>query len=124
MPGRVGARVLAGVLLVLLTVAAVLAQPSVSVRDLVENPDLHHGQVVAVVGTITQYRERVSARGNPYTTFRLTEDGAWVSVFAWQHRGLRNGLRVRVVGRFDKVKRVGRYTFHNEIEAQRIERVP
>jgi len=30
---------------------------------------------------------------------------------------------VRVTGTFDKVKRVGRYTFYNEIQAQGIEKL-
>ncbi len=44
-----------------------------------------------------------------------------MAVFAWQHQNLRNGLRVRVTGKFAKVKRVGQHTFYNEIEAQRID---
>ncbi|MDR7434527.1 MAG: hypothetical protein QN189_05295 [Armatimonadota bacterium] len=108
-------------LLVTLLLPSALAQLTVTVRDIVQNPDRYDGQIVSVTGTIAAYRERISARGNPYTTFRLEEGGASVAVFAWRHQGLRNGLRVRVVGRFDKMKRVGQYTFYNEIEAQRIE---
>ncbi len=74
-----------------------------------------------MVGTIGDYRERVSARGNPYTTFHLQDGTAQVSVFAWKHQGLRNGLRVRVVGTFAKVRQVGGYTFYNEIQANSVE---
>lgn len=108
--------------------AGVLAAPllaqAVSVAALVGDPDRYDGRVVTVAGVVSGYRERVSRAGNPYTTFRLEEGGGSVAVFAWGHRGLRDGLRVRVTGVFQKVRRVGRYTFYNEIEARRIEPVP
>ncbi len=108
-------------LLVLVTVFPAIAQQMVGVSVLLQNPDRYDGRVVTVAGVIVGYRERVSSRGNPYTTFQLAEGGASVSIFAWKHQGLHNGLRAQVTGRFDKVKRVGQYTFRNEIEAQQIE---
>jgi hypothetical protein len=96
----------------------------VSITTLLANPDRYDGQVVTVSGAVSAYRERVSRAGNPYTTFRLEEGRSSVAVFAWGHQGLRDGLRVRVTGVFQKVRRVGRYVFYNEIEAQRIERLP
>ena len=109
------------VLLVLLTVPAVLAQQLLTISVLLQHSDQYDGKVVSITGAVTAYSERVSARGNAYTTFRVEEGGASVSVFAREHQGLHNGLRVRVTGTFDKVKRVGRYTFYNEIQAQGIE---
>jgi len=108
-------------LLTLLIAPPSLAQVAATVPDVVKNPDRYDGQTVSTTGTIAAYRERVSRAGNPYTTFRLEDAGASVAVFAWKHQGLRDGLRVRVTGKFAKVKQVGRYTFYNEIEAQRIE---
>ena len=109
------------VLLVLLTAPAVLAQQLLTISVLLQHSDQYDGKVVSVTGAITAYSERVSARGNAYTTFRMEEGGASISVFAWEHQGLHDGLRVRVTGTFDKVKRVGRYTFYNEIQARGIE---
>ncbi len=99
----------------------VLAAPGVSIRALIQDPDQYDGKVVSVAGTITAYRERVSAAGNPYTTFRLAEGDASVSVFIWDRQGLRDAQKVRVTGTFAKVKRVGTYTFDNEIQAHRID---
>ncbi|MCS7236554.1 MAG: hypothetical protein RMM30_11360 [Armatimonadota bacterium] len=72
-----------------------------------------------MTGVVSGYREGVSRAGNPYTTFRLAEGGSGVAVFAGGHRGLRDDIRVRVSGVFQKVRRVARYTFYNEIEAER-----
>ena len=111
------------VLLVLLTVPAVLAQQLLTISVLLQHSDQYDGKVVSITGAVTAYSERVSARGNAYTTFRVEEGGASVSVFAREHQGLHNGLQVRVTGTFEKVKRVGRYTFYNEIQAQGIEKL-
>jgi hypothetical protein len=108
--------------LVLFTMSSVLAQQLVTVSVLLQHPDQYDGKVISITGTVAAYRERVSASGNSYTTFSLLEGDASVSVFAWEHQGLRNGVRVRIIGMFAKVKRVGRYTFYNEIQAQRIEK--
>lgn len=108
-----------GALVVLLSLVA-LAQ-AVSVATLLADPDRYDGQVVTVSGVVSGYRERVSRAGNAYTTFRLEEGSSSVAVFAWGHRGLRDGQRVRVTGVFQRIRRVGRYTFYNEIEARRVE---
>lgn len=109
-----------GALLVVLPPLPAFSQ-ALSVASLLENPGRYDGKVVTVSGVITAYRERVSRAGNPYTTFRLQEGGASVGVFAWGHRGLREGARVRVTGVFQRVRRVGRFTFYNEIEIQQIQ---
>jgi hypothetical protein len=108
------------ILVLLLDMSWSVAQPTVTASAILQHPDQYDGKVISVSGTIAAYQERVSAKGNPYTTFRL-EDGASVSVFAWKHQGLKNGLRVRIMGTFVATKRVGQYTFHNEIEAQQIQ---
>lgn len=94
---------------------------AVSIGALLESPERYDGRVVTVSGVIAVYRERASRAGNAYTTFRLQEGGASVAVFVWGHRGLRDGVRVRVTGVFQRVRRVGPFTFYNEIEAQRID---
>ena len=110
---------------VMLSVAILpaLAQPTVTVSVLLQNPERYDGQTITATGQVAAYRERVSARGNAYTTFRLQDRSAQVSVFVWKHAGLGNGAKVRVTGTFQREKHVGRYTFYNEIQADRIERV-
>jgi hypothetical protein len=53
---------------------------------------------------VAAYRERISHAGDPYTVFTLRDARASITVFAWPHQGLRNGLRVRVTGSFARVK--------------------
>jgi hypothetical protein len=114
------------IVVVLLAVGAfpVLAQHVVSVQALTQDPDHYDGKVVAVVGTITAYRERVSNAGNPYTTFRVMDGGASVAVFIWNKQGLGDGQRVRVTGAFAKVGRAGSFTYDSEIQAHRVELMP
>jgi hypothetical protein len=97
------------------------AGEKVSVAALLQNPKRCDGKTVIVEGKIISYQEKFSRRGNPYTTFRLEDNGFSVAVFAWGHIGLKDGLRVRVSGVFQRVKRVGRYTFYNEISAYKIQ---
>lgn len=114
-----------GVLALAAFLAVLMCPPAysqaVSISALLESPERYDGKVVTVSGVIAVYRERVSRAGNAYTTFRLQEGGASVAVFVWGYRGLRDGVRVRVTGVFQRVRRVGRFTFYNEIEAQRID---
>ncbi|TMI82329.1 MAG: hypothetical protein E6H04_04970 [Bacillati bacterium ANGP1] len=114
-----------GLALVLLTagILPALAQQIVTVSALLQHPERYDGQTITVTGQVTAYRERVSARGNAYTTFRLHDRTAEVSVFVWKRAGLGNGANVRITGKFQREKHVGRYTFYNEIQAERVERL-
>lgn len=116
-----GGRLLPVALTFLLGATVVWAQQSLTIKILIQNADQYDGRVVTVAGTVGDYRERKSNAGNPYTTFRLTDGPASVGVFVWNHRGLSDGQKVRVTGTFEKVKRVGAYTFGNEIEANLVE---
>lgn len=106
--------------LVLLATSSAPAQQDAEVRDLAQNPAGHYGKVITVEGTIAGYQTRVTARGTPYASFRLKEGDASVMVFAGRPKGLRNNLHVRVTGKFTKLKRVGRDTFRNAVEAYRV----
>ena len=54
--------------------------------------------------------------GNDYETFDLC-DNTCLKVFAWGHPGLQEGQSLSVSGKFDTVKRVGRYIFRDELDA-------
>jgi len=109
------------VVIMILLASLAWAGEKVSVEALLQNPERYDGKTVIVEGEITSYQEKVSRRGNPYTTFRLEDNGFSVAVFARDHLGLKDGLRVRVSGVFQKVKQVGRYTFYNEISADKVQ---
>lgn len=121
---RVAQVILAAMTLTCLVVSAAQARQSLTVQDLVQNPDQYDGKVVTVVGTIAGYREGASDSGHTYTVFRLTDGDAFVTVFIWNKFRFGNGDRVRVRGAFTKAKSVGTVTLGNEIQAHRIEAVP
>jgi hypothetical protein len=56
---------------------------------------------------------------NAFTTFKLEGDGKILSVFSYGTLSINGGDSVRVIGRYQKMKKVGPYTFSNEIDASR-----
>jgi len=95
-----------------------------TIKEILNDPDFYHQKVVIVIGKIKNLRLKVSRKGNPYTTFRLmdkTRNG--LKVFIWEHQDLKEGDLVEVTGVFKRIKRVGIYTFFNEIEAERIKKI-
>ncbi len=92
-----------------------------SVSGILENRNRCNLKGVEVEGEVSEVDFRTSAAGNNYTTFTLGDDEEELSVFAWGHLTVRDGDEVRVEGTFQKEKRVGRYTFENEIEADAVE---
>jgi hypothetical protein len=109
------------VVIMILLASLAWAGEKVSVAALLQNPERYDGKTVIVEGHITSYQEKFSRRGNPYTTFRLEDNGFSVAVFARGHLGLKDRLRVQVSGVFQRVKQVGRYTFYNEISADKVQ---
>jgi hypothetical protein len=56
--------------------------------------------------------------GNDYTTFSLTgSSGESINILIWGHSKIKEGRKAKVLGIYQKVKKMGRYTFYNEIEA-------
>jgi hypothetical protein len=88
-----------------------------TVADIAKNPTHFDQKAVTVSGTAEAVSSRTSRRGNPYTTFRLADQGDAVKVFTFGTPAIKDGQRVEVHGVFQRVKQVGRYTFHDEIDA-------
>lgn len=109
------------VLTALLTVASFSSASAQTVRidSILASPESFDGQHVTVTGTVAALRIRTSQKGNPYETFNLC-DGRCVHVFTFgQPASITNGSRATVSGTYSAVKRVGRYTFRNEVDADR-----
>jgi hypothetical protein len=122
---RVARGLLAALVLVCVVgVFRVDANPLVTVQALVQDPNRYDGKVVTVVGTIATYQERASDSGHPYTVFRLRDGYASVTVFTWNRYRLGNGDKVRVTGTFARARPVGTVSSDNEIQAHRVEIVP
>lgn len=108
------------VLAVLLVFATTALALEVSIRDLIATPERFDGQPVTLHGTIGNIQRRVSGRGNAYFILDLAQEGATVRVFSFGDAACKSGGMAIVDGRFDRVKKVGRYTFHNEVTATRV----
>lgn len=93
--------------------------------DILARPDAFDGREVVVEGKASAVDPRTSRRGNDYFTFRLSDETATsLRVFSWGKPVIAPGDRVQVFGRFQRERRVGRYSFTNEVEASRIRKLP
>ncbi len=92
----------------------------IAVKELQAEPDKWHGRAVVVSGSVSRLEARTSQRGNPYYTFVLTDGLASVNVFSYGVPQIKDTIRVQVEGTFLKIKRVGKYTFQNQVDARRI----
>ena len=88
--------------------------------ELGENPADFDGQMVTVSGVVTDLKDRVSRRGNPYFTFGLSDGRTAVSVFSFGTPTCPTGSKATVEGLFHRVKRLRQSVFLNQIDAARI----
>ena len=106
---------------VLLAASALAARADlVAVKDLLAQPDKWHGQPVVLTGTVSRLDAKTSQKGNPYYTFVLTDGVASVNVFSYGVPQIKDTKRVQVEGTYLPVKRVGKYTYQNQVDARRI----
>jgi DNA polymerase III alpha subunit len=98
------------------------AAEKVSVQEILSNPDKYDGQEVSVQGKASKIEPRTSKKGNEYMTFTLRdESGKGMNIFTFGHPTISDEQKVTVTGIYQKVKRVGKYTFYNEVEAKTIQ---
>ena len=94
-----------------------------TVAEIAKNPAAFDGKPVFVTGTAGEISSRTSRRGNrstTFTTFTLSDQGKAVKVFTFGTPAIKDGDRVEVRGVFQRVKQVGVYTFHDEIDASSV----
>jgi len=100
-----------------------LAGEKITVKEILANPNKYDGQEVTIQGEATKIKPRTSKEGNDYTRFTLKdESGKGMNIFTRGHPLITEGQKVTVTGIYQKVKRVGRHTFHNEVKAWNINR--
>jgi hypothetical protein len=97
------------------------AAQETTVEKTLANKDSFDGKEVSVSDTVSKLKLKTSKGGNEYTTFSLMNgSGVSLKVFVWGHSKIKEGQKVKVIGTYRKVKKVGRYTFYNEIEATEV----
>jgi hypothetical protein len=92
------------------------------VEKILADKNSYDGKEVFVSGTVSaNLKLKTLKSGKEYTTFSLLSDsGKRIKVFFWGKLKLQGGLKVKVTGIYHKVKKVGEYTFRNEIEGAEI----
>ena len=110
---------LLSVLFALLVVAHAWAFDA-SIKDVATSPERFDGKSISLRGNVANLQRRVSAKGNAYFTFDLSDGSGSVRVFSFGQTSCKPGDEAAVDGQFDQVKRVGRYTFRNEVTATRV----
>lgn len=96
-----------------------------SIGDILARPAAFDRRDVLLEGKASAVDPRTSRRGNEYFTFRLSDaTGASLRVFSRGKLTIAPGDRVEVRGRFHRERRVGSYTFTNEVEARQIRKLP
>lgn len=100
-----------------------LAPPTiVSVDELVSKREELNEKVVQVTAEIKDFSAKTSQKGNKYTIFKLIGKKETISVWLGGHLDKitpppAEGDTLKVVGIFDKEKKVGTRTYSNEIDA-------
>ena len=92
------------------------------VEKILADKNSYDGKEVSVSGTVSaDLKLKRSRAGKDYTTFSLLGDsGRRIKIFIWGRLKLQGGQKVKVTGIYRKIKKTGKYTFRNEIEAAEI----
>jgi len=114
----------------LLAALSVFSAPEkATIKQVVDDPASYDQQPIVVEGVITKIKLHLSRAGNSYSTFLLSDDSHnSIKVFLWGHQEIKkqnimDGDRVEVKGTFQKVKRIGKYRFYNEVEAESVKKL-
>lgn len=109
--------------ILLLLTSISLACENTTVLAIVADSHKLDAKEVCVEGLVSTLKFKTSKRGNPYTTFSVNdENGKSLNVFSHGTLSIKEGDKVKVTGRFDIEKKVGKYTFYNEIGASSVEK--
>jgi hypothetical protein len=101
----------------LLTSAHLPGATKTTVKDLLQNPKLDNHDVV-VRGKIHGHSARSNREGKPYFLFSLEDGKQSVHVFGYGKLPTEDtdNTIVNVTGKYARERKVGRSTYHNEIE--------
>lgn len=112
--------ILAAIVALALAAAPLAAWAADSTARILADPEGFDGKAVTLYGKVTALKPRTSQQGNAYFTFALDDSQGTITVFSFGQPSCRNGVVATVEGVFHAVKKVGRYTFRNQVDATRI----
>ncbi len=101
-------------------VATSLAAGVLTADGLLKDADKHDGKVVTVKGSVLDFKQKTSKKGNPYFTFKLAtkskENPLNVYGQGTLNLELKDKAKVEITGKFVKEKTVGNATYKNEVD--------
>ena len=105
-----------------LLAAAAWAYQAVTIAAILESPSWYDGKEVRVCAQAYHVKQKTSKAGNPYTSFRIKEEESrrTLGVYFRGTAPIRDNQNVCVTGVFNITKKVGEYTFENQIEATEV----
>lgn len=104
-------------LLVVLVIPPAALALTASPSEILANPERYDDKLITTSGAITNVKPRVSRKSNAYYTFELHDGKRGITVFSFGEPPCSNGAQAGVEGQFQMIKRVGRYTFRNQVDA-------
>jgi len=112
---------LASILLLLGT--STQAAMETTIKEIVADKDSYDGKEISVTGVVSTPRFRASRHSKPYMTFPLLGDsGSRINVLFWGDIKLKTGKKIKVQGIYRKIMEMGKYTFRDVIETNKIEK--
>ena len=112
---------LASILLLLGT--STQAAMETTIKEIVADKDSYDGKEISVTGAVSTPRFRASRHSKPYMTFPLLGDsGSRINVLFWGDIKLKTGKKIKVQGIYRKIMEMGKYTFRDVIETNKIEK--
>jgi cytochrome c-type biogenesis protein CcmE len=105
--------------LFLIVIAALsFAAAGLTPSDVIKSPEQFDNKIIKVQGVVKKFYARTSKAGKDYITFELTSGTNWIAIYGHGKldNPLKDGDRVEVVGKFAKLKTVGKVAFKNELD--------
>ena len=97
----------------------------VTIEELVSNPRTYNGQRVMLEGYVDKVEYTKSAKGEPFTLFRMNDgnDNEVRVYYEDEHLPLSKGDKVKIKGRYKKQKKYILYKLKNVIKARTVEKL-
>lgn len=111
-------------LLGLSTAALALVAVKVPLGDLLKDPKNFDGKTITVAGSVSEFKQKTSRKGNKYFTFTMKGEGKQeVNVYSQGEASadVKDGAKVEVTGVFRQEKKVLDFTVKNEIDATKVD---
>lgn len=94
-----------------------------TIKSLLKHSDQYHQQTVSVTGEAAEIKTVTGPRNLPFYTFLLKDQDASVTVVMQGKPEVFEGDHVLVRGVFFKIRKAGRTTVSNRIEATEVQRL-